>query len=209
MNTDTDTVVKRTESSTSDLALIDIILRNESQRSVDEAKGKIFTKYYQLLIFRLNFLGDKEEINDLVSISLTKCFRNIDKYDRKYAFSTWIFSIARNLSIDYMRKTRLNTVSLSLESDSEHKEIQLQTNSLTPEQELIRSEKHEELRNAVEIVLNNRPHLKEIIELRYYKNLSYSEIEKFTGKPIGTVKAHVFRAKKLLRIFYKKRNLDR
>ena len=118
------------------------------------------------------------------------------QYSPKYAFSTWLFKIASNNCIDFLRKKKGNTVSIDSKDDNENeKTITLEAPTLNPEQKYIKDQKAKIMRKEVSRL---KERYRRLIELRYFEEFSYEEIAKELNLPIGTVKAQLFRARELL-----------
>ena len=113
-------------------------------------------------------------------------------------FSTWLFKIASNNCIDHIRKKRINALSLDAgytNSDGETMEINIADGKLDPEETM---EKMERVKKMREVVTKLKPRYRELVELRYFKELSYEEISQELDIPLGTVKAQLFRAREFL-----------
>lgn len=162
-----------------------------------KAYGELFKRYKDAIYFMLlKMVNNKNDAEDLTFEAFGKAFRNIKQYSPKYAFSTWLFKIASNNCIDFLRKKRGNTVSIDGRDDSENeRSITLESNTLNPEQEFIRDQKAKIMRNEVGRL---KERYRRLIELRYFEEFSYEEIAQELNLPIGTVKAQLFRARELL-----------
>ncbi|MBN2669161.1 MAG: sigma-70 family RNA polymerase sigma factor [Bacteroidales bacterium] len=148
--------------------------------------------YYMVLKMVNNF----DDADDLTIEAFGKAFKNIDQYSPQFAFSTWLFKIATNNSIDFLRKKRGITVSLD-RTDDEGNEYQpaVPDVGLTPEETIIKNQKVDIMRSVVKTL---KPRYRSLIELRYFKEYSYEEISQEMELPLGTVKAQLFRARELL-----------
>jgi len=127
-----------------------------------------------------------------------KAFSNIEKYSPKFAFSTWLFKIAVNNCIDFIRKKRLDKSSLDerrSNGDGTEFSIDVKSPELDPEETFIK-EQRKALAN--EVVERLPEHYKNLIHMRYFKELSYNEIAEKLKLPLGTVKAQLHRSKELL-----------
>lgn len=166
---------------------------NGSQKSYEE----LFKRYKDAIFFMLlKMVNNKNDAEDLTFEAFGKAFRNIKQYSPKYAFSTWLFKIASNNCIDFLRKKKGNTISIDGRDDSENERtIPLESNTLNPEQEFIKDQKAKIMRNEVSRL---KERYRRLIELRYFEEFSYEEIAKELNLPIGTVKAQLFRARELL-----------
>lgn len=157
-------------------------------------------KYYREPIYMLllRMTHNPTEADDLTIETFGKAFCQLHTYTPTNTFSTWLFSIASNSGIDYIRRQRLELVSLntlSVRNEDDQYEYPLPSDAPNPEQVLINKQRRERLR-AVVAQLN--PRYRKVIELRYYEELSYDEIAERLRIPLGTVKIHLRRAKMLL-----------
>ncbi len=150
--------------------------------------------YYMLL----KMTGSTIDAEDLTIEAFGKAFRAIGSYTPNFAFSTWLFRIATNNCIDFIRKKRAPTVSLdNLYTDEEggSLEINVPSEILNPEDSIIDNQRKKAMR---EIVSRLKPHYRELVELRYFDEKTYEEIAEELQIPIGTVKAKLFRAREFL-----------
>jgi RNA polymerase sigma factor (sigma-70 family) len=138
------------------------------------------------------------DAEDLTIEAFGKAFKNIDQYTPNFAFSTWLFKIATNNCIDFIRKKRASHVSLDQSMDGEDSlspSSMIQSDDPDPESNLINQQKIKHMRNVVSRL---KPRYRTLVELRYFKEYSYEEISEELDIPIGTVKAQLFRARELL-----------
>ena len=143
------------------------------------------------------------EAEDLVQESFIKAYNAIESYNQIYNFSSWLMRIATNHCIDYLRKKKMETISLSgrTVSDDEEYELDFPDDNILPDDELINTE----TLNVINKSINELPeNYKNIIILRYIDELDYSEISKILNIPLGTVKATIFRSRKLLQAILRK-----
>ena len=163
-----------------------------------QAYAELLSRYKDSIYFMLlKIVNNKDDAEDLTIEAFGKAFKNLHQYSPKYAFSTWLFKIANNNCIDFLRKKKSITVSF----DNNPSEIGIDNNisfkasNLDPEENMIKSQKTLIMRN---IVKKLKPRYKNLIELRYFKEYSYEEIATELDLPLGTVKAQLFRARELL-----------
>ncbi len=150
--------------------------------------------YYMLL----KMTSNSSDAEDLTIEAFGKAFKKLDQYAPNYAFSTWLFKIATNNCIDFMRRKKQYTYSLDKDYQGEEGTSmanQIPADTLDPEEELIKSQKITIMRT---LVTRLKPHYRVLIELRYFKEYSYEEISSELNLPLGTVKAKLFRARDLL-----------
>ena len=163
------------------------------QRAYAELMDRYRDAIYYMLLKMVNNASDAE---DLTIEAFGKAFKNINQYAPNYAFSTWLFKIATNNCIDFIRKKKANHVSLD-HTNEEHERAtkEIQAAIPDPEETLINEQKMKLMRSLVSKL---KPRYRKLIELRYFSELSYEEIAEELELPIGTVKAQLFRARELL-----------
>ncbi len=181
----------------SDKAKNDLILVNQAKGGSEKAFAGLMNRYrdsiYYMLLKMVNNASDAE---DLTIEAFGKAFRNLDSYTPKFAFSTWLFMIATNNCVDFIRKKKASPSVLDQNQDGmDNLTANIQSDLPDPEESLINHQKIEALKEVVNLL---KPRYKRLIELRYYKEYSYEEISSELSIPIGTVKAQLFRAKTLL-----------
>lgn len=163
------------------------------QKAYAELLGRYRDAIYFMLLKMVNNNSDAE---DLTIEAFGKAFKNISQYTPNYAFSTWLFKIATNNCIDFIRKKKANLISLDhTTADQETLGTPLHSDTPDPEEDMIKSQRMELTRSVVEKL---KPRYKTLVELRYFKEYSYEEIATELSLPIGTVKAQLFRARELL-----------
>src|SRR5512140_2679009 len=146
-----------------------------------------------MLIQMVHYASDAE---DLTIEAFGKAFRNLESYTPNFAFSTWLFKIATNNCIDFIRKKQASPSIIDQGPDElDDYTINIQSDMPDPEEALINHQKIKQLREVVDQL---KPRYRNLIELRYYKEYSYEEISRELNLPIGTIKAQLFRAKTLL-----------
>jgi len=187
-------------------ALEDYELVKQAQTGDEKAFTILLKRYqnkiYNLLLKKVNNPADAE---DLTIESFGKAFKNIDKYSPQYAFSTWLFRIVRNNYIDFVRRNyeKVSAIKISHEdlnqtldeSISNFKYYQLESNDDDPEEILIRKQK----KAIISTIINEmKPTYRRLIEMRYFKEMSYEEIALELNIPEGTLKSQLYRARELI-----------
>jgi len=146
----------------------------------------------------LKMVKNTDDAEDLTIEAFAKAFKNLKKFNPDYTFSTWLFRIATNNCIDFIRKKKLETLSINstfTDDNGENVAIDIQDYSLNPQEETIKRQKIEIMQM---IVTQLPPKYQVLVRLRYFKELSYDEISKELQAPLGTVKAQLHRARELL-----------
>ncbi len=176
-----------------DYALVEAALRGE-----EKAFARLLSKYKDAIYYMLlKMVNNKSDAEDLTIEAFGKAFKNLHQYSPHYAFSTWLFKIASNNCIDFLRKRRGVTISIenTQENNDNDPPIKLKSIDPDPEQKLIRIQKAILLRR---IVHRLKPRYRTLVELRYFREYSYEEIANELNLPLGTVKAQLFRAREML-----------
>jgi RNA polymerase sigma factor (sigma-70 family) len=166
----------------------------------EQASFEILMKRYHDSIFYmlLKMVHNRDDAEDLTMEAFGKAFNNIANYSADYAFSTWLFKIATNNSIDFIRKKKFKTTSIERTSDTEDGEtipLSVKDHAANPEESMVKEQRAAKIRAAIEEL---SPKYRSLIELRYLEELSYEEIAAKLELPLGTVKAQLFRAKDML-----------
>ena len=183
-----------TDKAKRDYELVERALNKGDQK----AYAELMKNYRESIYFMmLKMTNDATDADDLTIEAFGKAFRNLTQYTPDYAFSTWLFKIASNNCIDYIRKKRLVVTSIDQSSSGEDGSMaqNIPCEHPDPEEAIIKKQKHKAMRDVVEKL---KPHYRTLVELRYYKEYSYEEIAEELNLPLGTVKAQLFRARDLL-----------
>jgi len=184
----------------SDKALQDYkLVREAIEHNSEKAYAELMNRYRDSIYFMLlKMVNNKDDADDLTIEAFGKAFKKIHQYTPNYAFSTWLFKIASNNCIDFIRRKKKNTFSINNafnSDDSDDLEIDLKSEDLNPEEVFVRKQKIEMMH---EFVNKLKPRYRELVELRYFKEFSYDEISEEMQIPLGTVKAQLFRAREFL-----------
>ncbi|MBC8043708.1 MAG: sigma-70 family RNA polymerase sigma factor, partial [Rhizobacter sp.] len=180
-----------------DFALIDQTRDGDTQER-DAAYKRLLSKYrgqIYNLVFRI--VHDAGEVDDLVQESFAKAFNSLASFNKEFAFSTWLYRIATNSSIDYLRKRRLKTFSIDKPIRTKDSEYQFEIPDTTsePDDNLMQDQRDRLVREAI---LQLPVKYRKVIEMRHLQERTYEEIAEELKKPLGTVKAHIFRAREML-----------
>lgn len=171
---------------------------SEALSGKEDSYTKLVDKYQKPLYFHIRkMIKEVELVEDLVQEVFMKAFHNLSSYSNEYAFSTWLYRIATNHTIDYLRKKKLQTLSINepYKSNDGEMEIQLPDESFATDSPVMKKERKAIVQHAIE---NLPEKYRAVIEMRHMEEKSYQEISEILDLPLGTVKAHIFRARELL-----------
>ncbi len=165
----------------------------------ETAFARLLARYKDAIYFMLlKMVNNKSDAEDLTLEAFGKAFKNLHQYSPGYAFSTWLFKIASNNCIDFLRKKKGMLVPIeSNNQDNPENDapLKLKSKDPNPEERLIRKQKAILMRKVVRKL---KPRYQTLVEYRYFRELSYEEIAKELKLPLGTVKAQLFRAREML-----------
>ncbi|MEM6524631.1 MAG: sigma-70 family RNA polymerase sigma factor [Bacteroidota bacterium] len=184
----------------SDKALEDFKLIDQAVKEDDEQAFAMLMDRYKRPVYHmvLKMVRNVDDAEDLTIEAFAKAFKNLARFKKDYTFSTWLFRIATNNAIDFIRKKRLETMSLdtSYTDDSgEAVQIDVEDRNLNPQEEAIKSQKIE----LIQLFVTKLPaKYQRLVKLRYFDELSYEEIAQELDAPLGTVKAQLHRARELM-----------
>jgi len=177
-----------------DFALIDLAKENDQK-----AYAELLERYRKPVYFTiLKMVKNIDDAEDLTIEAFAKAFKGLAKFKKDYSFSTWLFGIATNNCIDFIRKRRLDTMSIHTsfkDDDGVDIQMEIKDQNLDPQENAIKEQKAEVMQNFVSKL---PPKYQRLVRLRYFKELSYDEISQEIEIPLGTVKAQLHRAKELL-----------
>ena len=178
-----------------DFKLIDQAVDGRDQQAFAELMKRYKNPVYHMILKMVRNVDDAE---DLTIEAFAKAFKNLHKFKKDFTFSTWLFRIATNNTIDFIRKKRLDTMSLNTSFKDDNGDavtIDVQDRNLNPQEEAIKSQKIE----LVRMFVTKLPaKYQRLVKLRYFDELSYDEIAKELEAPLGTVKAQLHRARELM-----------
>ncbi len=177
----------------------DLELVNSALKGDQLAYAKLMKKYRDSIYFMMvKMVNNTDDADDLTIEAFGKAFNRLHQYTPNYAFSTWLFKIASNNCIDFIRKKKMSTMSIDQpvsDDDGGEMRIDVKSQQLDPEEKVIRKQKIRLMRKLVDKL---KPRYKELVVLRYFKEYSYEEIAKELDIPLGTVKAQLYRAREAL-----------
>ena len=159
----------------------------------------------QITSYVYRMLSDYDASLDVTQEVFIKVYNSLEKYSSDYKFSTWLYRIAHNAAIDYMRRNSVNLQSLETETEDGAYQLQLESSLPSPEQ----LQERNEWKSEIEAVVKCLPAVyRELILLRHAQDLSYDEIAEITELPLGTVKNRLFRAREMMREMFIERGFN-
>mgnify|MGYP002620853487 CR=1 FL=1 len=183
----------------SDKGKRDLQLVNKALDGDQLAYADLMEMYRESIYFMmLKMVRSEDDAEDLTIEAFGKAFNRLHQYSPSYAFSTWLFKIASNNAIDHIRKKRIKLTSMDsayTNDDGETVTIDVKSGAKNPAEETMHIQKVELMRD---IVKKLKPRYRDLIEKRYFQELSYEEIAQDMNLPLGTVKAQLFRARAFL-----------
>ena len=184
---------RRQESRDEDSVLIRRALEGD-QRSFRRLRAKYHDAIFNLIS---RMIRSRAEVEDLTQEAFIKAFGSLQSFNEEYAFSTWLYKIATNNCIDHIRKKKLQTFSIDkpIESKDSDYMFELPDTTYEPDRELIDTQRTRMLQEAIDAL---PPKYRRVIVLRHTEEKEYAEIARQLHLPIGTVKAHIFRAREML-----------
>jgi len=184
----------------SEKALKDFKLIDQATLEGDQAAFASLMDRYKKPVYHmiLKMVRNVDDAEDLTIEAFSKAFKNLHRFKKDYTFSTWLFRIATNNAIDFIRKKKLDTFSLNTsytDDDGASVSMDLLDPDLTPDQEAINQQKIQ----LMQMFVTKLPtKYQRLVRLRYFDELSYEEIAQELDAPLGTVKAQLHRARELL-----------
>jgi RNA polymerase sigma factor (sigma-70 family) len=183
----------------SDKARYDLQLVEAARKGDQSAYAELMERYRDSIYFMmLKMVKNNDDADDLTIEAFGKAFSRIEQYSPSFAFSTWLFKIASNNCIDFIRKKRIHVTSMDTGHTTDDGEvifIDARSGGMDPEQTIIHGQKVIHMRTLVSKL---KPRYRELVEKRYFEELSYEEIAEELNLPLGTVKAQLFRARDFL-----------
>jgi len=170
-----------------------------TQKKDQQAFAELMDKYKDSIYYMLlKMVHNNDDAEDLTLEAFGKAFSRLHQYTPNFAFSTWLFKIATNNCIDFLRKKKKNVMSIDNRIENEDGDdfkFEIKSEGLTPEQIAMNDQKIQLMRKYVKKL---KPRYEILVEMRYFKEMSYDEISEELQLPLGTVKAQLFRAREFL-----------
>lgn len=183
----------------SEKAKLDLQLVESARSGNQAAYAELMDRYRDSIYFMmLKMVKNNDDADDLTIEAFGKAFSRLDQYSPSFAFSTWLFKIASNNCIDFIRKKRVQLTSMDagfMMDDGEKLQIDAKSSNLNPEETIMQGQRVDHMRLLVSKL---KPKYRDLVEKRYFEELSYEEIAEQLNLPLGTVKAQLFRARDFL-----------
>ena len=177
-----------------DLSDSELIMLIKTQNR--EIYYELFNRYHRkLLLYIMRLAGDRVEAEDIVQDVFTKTYRSIESFDPERKFSSWIYRIAHNEAVNFLKKKNGRRV-LSIEDVSLNKDkLDLSSSDEPLEDRLMHEENNKEIQEALKLL---PVRYREVLEMRYFSEYSYEKIGEILDMPVNTVGTLINRAKKKL-----------
>lgn len=183
----------------SDKGKIDLAYVQAAIKGDQTAYAALMDRYRESIYYMmLKMVSNTDDADDLTIEAFGKAFNRLEQYSPNYAFSTWLYKIASNNCIDFIRKKRLKVTSMDSGRKTEDGEVlyfDAKSDTRDPEETVMHKQKMLHMRDLVSKL---KPRYRLLVEKRYFEELSYEEISKELNLPLGTVKAQLFRARDFL-----------
>ncbi|MCL5021570.1 MAG: sigma-70 family RNA polymerase sigma factor [Bacteroidetes bacterium] len=174
--------------------------------SGDEDAYRALVRRYKYPVAQIVFklIRDRSQVEDLTQEVFIKAFQHLSDFDYEHQFVSWLFKIANNHCIDYIRRKRLKAFSIDeqIRSDDGEFAYEIPDSTYEPDLDMLREQKTRLVHQAIASLPNK---YRQVIVLRHQEELTYEEIAKRTGLPVNTIKVQLFRAREMMYKFLKDR----
>ena len=178
---------------------------NRAKKGDQSAYSEIHDRFYKSVYYMvLRMVKNEADAEDVTMEVFTKVFASLDMYTEIHSFSTWLFKIASNHAIDFLRKRKNAQNMLKLDEPLDEETnwfFELASDEPNPERHLMIKQHEEELRKIISYLPDD---LKVVLIMRVFDDMSYKEIAEKLGVTIGTVKTRLFRARNILAAILKR-----
>lgn len=167
----------------------------QAKQNNQKAFNFLLDEYWDYVYgFQLKRVTNEYDAEDITIQTFSKAFDKIDKFDEKYEFKTWLITISKNIHIDLVRKEK-SSIHSKITDNEDDKIYRVLDDSPSPEDKLITEQN---LAKLLKDIKKLKPHYQDVINLRYFQELSYTEISQELNEPMNNIKVKLLRAKKLL-----------
>lgn len=175
---------------------MEIITYIEKAKKGDQIAFTYLLDHYwnEVYGFMLKRTENETDAEDIAIETFSKAFDKITMYNPEFQFNTWLIAIAKNVHIDLLRKKK-SSLFVEITDEEDHQAYNVADSSPSAEDELITEQN---LSQLLQYIKELKPHYQEVIQLRYFQEMSYQEISEQLNEPLSNVKIKLLRAKKLL-----------
>lgn len=168
---------------------------NRAKQNDQKAFNFLLDKFWDDVYgFQLKRIENENDAEDITIQTFSRAFDKIDTFNPDYKFKTWLITISKNIHIDFIRKRKIS-LNEDLTHEDEQKVLEILDTAPSPEDKIITEQN---LAKLLRDIKKLKPHYQEVINLRFFQELSYKEISEKLNEPINNVKVKLLRAKKLL-----------
>lgn len=168
------------------IALDDRMLVTRSLEGDEKAFEHLFTRYREAIRQLLQQrAGSADDADDLLQETFVKVYLHLENYNSQYTFGQWVYTIARNTFIDYVRRRQE-------ELPIDERFSAPASPTPTPEESVIRRQQRDQIESYLTAL---RPQYRRLIEMRFFEEYTYGEIAEKLQLPMGTVKTQIHRAR--------------
>jgi len=176
----------------------DLEIVREALAGSQDAHRELVQRYQRPILSLIRrMIRDSSQAEDLAQEVFLKAFRALGSFDQSRKFSSWLFKIAHNTAIDQLRRRELATVPLET-PDRDEPDLVAILPDKAAESPAGKAERRDLVKAIEGAVRSLKPLYREVVILRYQEGLAYEEIAEVTDLPLGTVKTHLFRARKAM-----------
>jgi RNA polymerase sigma-70 factor (ECF subfamily) len=175
---------------------LEIRLHIEKAKKGDQAAFTFLLDFYWNDVYGFMLKRTENETNaeDITIETFSKAFDKIASYNSEFQFNTWLIAIAKNVHIDLLRKKK-SSLFVEITENESQQAYNVADTTPSAEDELITEQN---LSQLLQFIKELKPHYQEVIQLRYFQEMSYQEIANKIDEPLSNVKIKLLRAKKLL-----------
>ena len=168
----------------------------EKAKNGDQASFTFLLNHYwnEVYGFMLKRTENETDSEDITIETFSKAFDKLSSYNIEFQFNTWLIAIAKNVHIDLLRKKKSSHL-IEITDNEDRQAYNVADTTPSAEDELITEQNLSQLLQFIKLL---KPHYQEVIQLRYFQELSYQEISEQLNEPLNNVKIKLLRAKKLL-----------
>jgi RNA polymerase sigma-70 factor (ECF subfamily) len=175
---------------------LEIIKNIEKAKIGDQVAFTFLLDFYwnEVYGFMLKRTENETDAEDITIETFSKAFDKLATYNPEFQFNTWLIAIAKNVHIDILRKKK-SSLFVEITDEEDYQAYNIADTTPSAEDELITEQN---LSQLLQYIKELKPHYQEVIQLRYFQEMSYQEIANQLNEPLSNVKVKILRAKKLL-----------